>query len=110
MTPLAKLKAAALAATPGPWVNGYPNAGTVHPTPGEVWSEEKDCIASDVDPGNAAYIASASPDVVLALVASVEDLQEALEHIIEGTHSINKMAGIENVARNALTRHSERFP
>lgn len=37
-----------------------------------------------------------------ALQAEIARLREALKQIIEGTHSINKMAGIENVARAAL--------
>lgn len=70
-----KLKELALAAKPeGPWfVCRTPNNdGTVNIETGRAsdWT-----VAQNCEYGNAAYIAAASPDVVLALIAEVERLK-----------------------------------
>lgn len=50
-------------ATLGVWLNGYPNAGQVHPMPDHVWSEDKELIAKDLDPSVAELIANAPTDL-----------------------------------------------
>lgn len=73
---LAEVEAAAMAATPGPWgkaaVDGQGFA---------VHRGEHDTIALYADRDNAAHIAAASPDVVLALVAEVREARAMRDRV-----------------------------
>lgn len=83
---LQQLKALAMAATRGRWREcGHERGGCVC---GQIWSVEADLPIATAERGdeeigvitpefykpNAAYIAAASPDVVLALIARIESL------------------------------------
>ena len=75
MTTDAELKAAALAATPGPWATDESwTVWTSNGTPIAAIPSDRDGWPDDLSTWkrNAAYIAAASPDVVLALLARVE--------------------------------------
>jgi hypothetical protein len=82
-TRIADVKQKAEAATPGPWVGGITTGWNF---PGQVsqgtpenrirriaMTEEEDQRA------NGAYIAAASPDLILAMAARIEELEKALE-------------------------------
>ncbi|WP_171965877.1 ead/Ea22-like family protein [Cronobacter sakazakii] len=72
MTDTAKLKAAALAATPGPWryqkqLQSRTRKSALKTTRGVV-----NLLAGDVTPANSEFIALANPAVVLELIAALE--------------------------------------
>ena len=76
MIDLDELERLAKAATPRPWNRqpyrlGYPLAGEHSITGRDV------TIAAGLSPQDAAYIASANPETVLALIARVLDAEEA---------------------------------
>ncbi len=72
MTDTAKLKAAALAATPGPW--RYQKTTPV--TDAEICAQNHtrvvNLLAGDVTPANSEFIAAANPAAVLELIAALE--------------------------------------
>jgi len=74
---LASVKERAAAATPGPWLNGYPNAGFLEPMSDHVWSAHKDLVAKDLIEGDARFIAHARTDVD-RLREMVEDREAVL--------------------------------
>jgi len=75
---IAKLKAVAEAATPGPWVNGYPNAGQVTDIE-EVCSVRKNLITKFSTHEDREHIATFNPATVLALLARLERLESEVE-------------------------------
>lgn len=85
MTPstLAALKSLAEGATPGPRRTGRLTSWTGDGTPlRRVYTKRKDtefqCLGPNCD-ADGEFLVAASPDVVLALVAEVERMREALE-------------------------------
>ena len=89
MSDLARLKALADGATPGPWrlvtssermrcgIDGADDSAVVWNSD-KKWDGEETGIPRDDD---AAYIAALSPDVVTALIARVERAEAALREI-----------------------------
>ena len=77
---LAGLKELAEKATPGPWIMGQD---------GEVYSEDQDDFPVDIIEGicveqsDAAFIAAASPDVVLAMASEIERLNKEIKSLRE---------------------------
>lgn len=77
---LAGLKELAEKATPGPWIMGQD---------GEVYSEDQDDFPVDIIEGicveqsDAAFIAAASPDVVLAMASEIELLNKEIKSLRE---------------------------
>ena len=86
MLPLEDLKAKAKAATPGPWRAGGTGAvicdtelDSVHfPVIADLHHNDRDHVEQ-----NQAYIAAASPDVVLKLIERIETLQDAVKVFVE---------------------------
>lgn len=75
------LKAAAEAATPGPWT-AYAATDDLHPVRaknGRIVADVGYSGTLDRDVDNAAYIASASPNVILSMIAELEQLRAALD-------------------------------
>lgn len=62
-------------ATPGPWLNGYPNACKITPMPDHVWSIHKDLIGKDLETNDADFIAHSRSDIP-KLIAVIEKLME----------------------------------
>lgn len=88
---LAGLKELAEKATPGPWIMGQD---------GEVYSEDQDDFPVDIIEGicveqsDAAYIAAASPDVVIALIEKIEKQEKEVEWLVD--HVSTLCGQIEN--------------
>lgn len=89
MTDLAKLKALAEAATPGPWsydgsyvCPARVEAGTTYV---ETWRSVADCH----QPENTQFIAAANPAVVLELIAENERLREAHEQVCTNYNQVS---------------------
>ena len=84
----AKLRAAAMAATPGPWSTraerARPRAIVVAGTEQVADAAEHVHWTDSQCEANAAYIASASPDVVIALLDQLDALRAALEEACDG--------------------------
>lgn len=114
-----RLEKLAREATRGPWHVDYkaPGGGNVQSASGPVadarWfgNTHKEAV---VDYANAAYIAAASPDVILALLSEREAMRKALEEIasdeIHGPPGISIYAAAANelprrqkIARQALS-------
>jgi len=71
-----ELRALARAATPGPWQIGpkaLDGSLAVRTLPGERVHAMTDMVARPTVPADAAYIAAASPDVVLRLLAEIDE-------------------------------------
>jgi hypothetical protein len=86
------LRELAEAATPGPWFaenglflneNWAVGAGGIGGLVAEIWTREQsdDAAEEGRDAADAAYIAAASPDVVLRLLAIEEAAQEVMRHV-----------------------------
>lgn len=79
---LDELETRAKAATPGPWLIERRDMGSgeiihvVYGTHDVTWSGDEACPNAR---GDARYIAAASPDVVLALIARVRELEDTIE-------------------------------
>ena len=73
---LEDLERLAKAATPGEWLNAYPNACKLTPMPDHVWTSEKELIAKDLILEDAAFIASASPQTILKLCGMLRSARE----------------------------------
>lgn len=71
MTDYADLRRLAEAATPGPWFDDYGKIGAGDSGIGEMDRSD-----------DAAYIAAASPDVVLALLDRLDGLRAALDRLL----------------------------
>ncbi len=88
---LVDLKKKAEYATPGPWIIGQN---------GEVYSEDRDDCPVDIIEGicveqsDAAYIAAASPDVVIALIEKIEKQEKEVEWLVD--HVSTLCGQIEN--------------
>lgn len=67
-------------ATPGKWINAYPNAGKLTPMKDHVWTEHKDLIARGLLPKDATLIAHAPQDLT-RLLAALEIADAAFEKI-----------------------------
>ena len=87
----AKLRAAAMAATPGPWSTraerARPRAIVVAGTEQVADAAEHVHWTDSQCEANAAYIASASPDVVIALLDQLDALRAALGEALEMVES-----------------------
>ena len=115
-----KLKALALAASPGPWREcGHDRGGCGC---GQIWSTEADMPVASSERGddeigkipehivkaNAAYIAAACPATVLELIAEVERLREGMEIAVRGLQNI---AAVEaRAAPEARDQNSTKTP
>jgi hypothetical protein len=87
-TRIADVKQKAEAATPGPWFVGAMNDGLFvidqppRPSNDDVQPKHKvKCLAKFeyAEKANADYTAAASPDLILAMAARIEELEKALE-------------------------------
>ena len=72
MTDTAKLKAVALAATPGPWRYQKTTPVTDAEISAENHTRVVNLLAGDVTPANSEFIAAANPAAVLELIAALE--------------------------------------
>ena len=87
---LAGLKELAEKATPGPWIMGQD---------GEVYSEDQDDFPVDIIEGicveqsDAAFIAAASPDVVLAMASEIERLRAENKRLLVEAHDLDSSGG-----------------
>ena len=68
---LGELKALAVAATPGPWVDG------VHTVWQDDYVTDYDMVCKMMSHEDSAYIAAANPAAILTLIAKVESLSRA---------------------------------
>jgi hypothetical protein len=91
-TDLAALREKALAATPGKWENGFckdgvycgkavlvTSGGVEIMGPRQIGRPQKKEVEE-----NAAYIAAANPQVILALIEEIENLRKDIENILNG--------------------------
>ncbi|EPB6469370.1 ead/Ea22-like family protein [Cronobacter dublinensis] len=72
MTDTAKLKAAALAATPGPWRYQKTTPVTDAEISAENHTRVVNLLAGDVTTANSEFVAAANPAAVLELIAALE--------------------------------------
>lgn len=79
-TRLKELEALCAAATPGPWVNAYPNACKLTDMPDHVWSMQKELIGRELIPGDAKLIAAARnelPELIAIIRKMKAELKDA---------------------------------
>ncbi|MBC3250498.1 ead/Ea22-like family protein [Serratia fonticola] len=77
---LEALKAAALAATPGPWYRSSVMFNGITSEQTFVTQGNKPHIANASEKRDAIFIAAASPDVVLSLLAALEEKDQQIAH------------------------------
>ena len=111
MTPidLVEIVRLAKAATPGPWHacddDGIPVVG-----PGKPCNGEGSFIASCTEPADVPYIAAASPDVVLRLIAALRRLGNEIEahNVLVGSgKAMIGPSAVELIARHSITDGGE---
>jgi len=79
-----KLKALALAATPGPWKYDEDNGLGIFPENGRELIEY-------LTIGNARYIAAANPAAILELIASHDELLDSLSYMVSNQGQLNSL-------------------
>lgn len=75
---LGAIEARLAKATPGPWMQGYPNAGEVIEVPGDIYSAEKDLICTAEFQRDEELIANAPTDLA-RLVKALRLIDDELE-------------------------------
>ncbi|MFF7859745.1 ead/Ea22-like family protein [Pseudomonas monteilii] len=98
-----RLRARALAATPGPWVKSYrtESRGTrilailpgAQKQIGMVKTDKRDPNHESVDQANTDFIEAANPAVVLALLDEIESLKKQLDHVAEDRDALLNAGG-----------------
>ncbi len=111
------LAALALGATPGPWsAEGFYRAGDDEAAPPHRWriflrghanphTNSRDCDWTERD---ARYIAACSPDVVLSLLARVEELGRAWSSVMRPDREFKLNLELQNALYLALDRWASR--
>lgn len=113
----AKLRALALAATPGQWVtdgeyvNEHGNvlyAYVAHENSGRIAEAFANCLVSTDEQcrANAAFIAAFSPATAQALLAEIERLAEKNENLLECRSAVNAAVALES---EALRTDADRY-
>src|SRR5690348_7752451 len=96
---MSDLRALAEKATPGPWQRFYDRyeSGTwcIQPVAEYggmvVIPEDAPVVASDVTVADAAYIAAASPDVILRLLDRIDALEKGLRTLVSAAENYNPL-------------------
>jgi hypothetical protein len=85
---LDELESLERAASPGKWLNSYPNNCKLSPMPDHIWTSEKELIAKDLYDRDAAFIA-AIRNATSALIAAARESQGLKERLHSKTQHAN---------------------